>query len=470
MRPFFRCFLLPSAALLSLMAGCGVRTPLDVGWDGATPPRDGGIDASGPCARPEDCDDGLVCNGRETCVGGRCVPGMPIACADDLECTIDMCLEEERGCVSVPDSSRCPPGTRCDPTRGCVGGGCTSAFECDDGRFCNGVEECRDGICTPGSPPRCDDGVSCTVDTCSELWGGCTSTPNSSRCPMGEICDPARGCVVRRCRPGSSDCDDGFVCNGTETCSREGRCLPGEPLDCDDFEACTLDRCEEGLGCISEPRSPFEICGNGVDDDCDLQADCDDFECHGTPGCPSCVPRAPTEVDCFDRVDDDCDMRIDCDDSDCARVCMRIEICDDRRDNDGDGLIDCADPDCRTAPRCALDAGVVRAELGIAACTNGADDDGDGRIDCRDPDCTPLPGGECCNGIDDNGDGLVDIATCRCFDDALCAGVGNLDQVCWEDSFSICLPRCNFYGAESFCRMWFPDRPRCNRMTGECMP
>jgi hypothetical protein len=290
---------------------------------------------------------------------------------------------------------------------------------------------------------------------------------------VGEICDPSSGdpdgCVVRRCRPGSRDCDDGFLCNGMETCGRDRRCIPGTPLDCDDGDPCTIDRCEEGSGCIGEPPSPFESCGNGIDDDCDRQIDCADLDCRGSSGCPTCVPRSPTEVDCFDRIDDDCDARTDCDDSDCARLCMRVEICDDRIDNDGDGRVDCADPDCRMSPRCAIDAGPARAELGIAACTNGVDDDGDGRVDCADTDCTPLPRGECCNGIDDNRDGLIDIATCRCFDDAICVGVGNLDQVCWEDSFSVCLPRCNFYGSDAFCRMWFPDLPRCNRMTGECM-
>ena len=48
-------------------------------------------------------------------------------------------------------------------------------------------------------------------------------------------------------------------------------------------------------------------------------------------------------------------------------------------------------------------------------------------------------------------------------------GVGDLDQVCWEATFSVCAPRCNFYGGDTFCRMYLPDLPRCNAVTGECV-
>jgi hypothetical protein len=114
--------------------------------------------------------------------------------------------------------------------------------------------------------------------------------------------------------------------------------------------------------------------------------------------------------------------------------------------------------------------GCTRYEQGVAGCTNGRDDDCDGRRDCSDPDCRPFgPEGECCNGIDDNGDMIADEFTCRCFTDAECAGVGDLEQVCWTDSYNVCGARCNFYGGDAFCSMWFMDTfPRCNAMTGQC--
>ena len=86
-------------ALLSslVMSACG-RTPLDRfedggfarfdarvdgSMDGATDartdaPTDMRIDANdggGFCRTDIQCDDGVFCNGTETCVGGRCAPG-----------------------------------------------------------------------------------------------------------------------------------------------------------------------------------------------------------------------------------------------------------------------------------------------------------------------------------------------------------------------------------------------------------
>jgi hypothetical protein len=36
---------------------------------------------------------------------------------------------------------------------------------------------------------------------------------------------------------------------------------------------------------------PQSTCGDGLDNDCDGGADCDDADCAGDPGCPSCLDR-----------------------------------------------------------------------------------------------------------------------------------------------------------------------------------
>ena len=54
------------------------------------------------------------------------------------------------------------------------------------------------------------------------------------------------------------------------------------------------------------------------------------------------------------------------------------------------------------------------------------------------------------------------------FDDSICTDHGSLEQVCWATTYSVCAPRCDFYGGDSFCMMIVPDAPRCNRTTGEC--
>jgi hypothetical protein len=54
---------------------------------------------------------------------------------------------------------------------------CSSLLDCDDGVFCNGPEKCGPNItCLPGSPP-CNDGDTCTTDTCLEGMQSCQNDP-----------------------------------------------------------------------------------------------------------------------------------------------------------------------------------------------------------------------------------------------------------------------------------------------------
>ncbi len=109
-----------------------------------------------------------------------------------------------------------------------------------------------------------------------------------------------------------------------------------------------------------------EICGNGLDDDCDGLIDWADSDCENCGNgeddegetcfnCPQDMPFGECEELCGDGVDNDGDGFID----------EECEICFNLVDDDGDGLIDegCGEPDC----------------------SNGLDDDGDGEIDnCPD--------------------------------------------------------------------------------------
>jgi hypothetical protein len=94
-----------------------------------------------------------------------------------------------------------------------------------------------------------------------------------------------------------------------------------------------------------------EICDNGVDDNCNNLADCQDPGCFGAARC------APPGQ----------------------------EICNNNLDDDDDGKIDCADPDCMGSPAC-------RPVMGQEICDNGIDDNRDNLVDCADPQCTMFPG------------------------------------------------------------------------------
>lgn len=57
-----------------------------------------------------------------------------------------------------------------------------------------------------------------------------------------------------------ADCVDPDRCNGAEVCGADGFCAAGSPLDCDDANDCTADRCDPATGCIHE-CAPRHGCG-----------------------------------------------------------------------------------------------------------------------------------------------------------------------------------------------------------------
>ncbi|MGB4651769.1 choice-of-anchor E domain-containing protein [Methanothrix sp.] len=297
----------------------------------------------------ESCDDGLWCNGIETSNGLICLPGTPPDCSDGIECTIDFCKEETDRCEHRADDSKCDDGLwcngaeTCDPVKGCQPGtppdcsdgiDCTIDFcneetdecehspddsKCDDGLWCNGAETC-DPVegCLLGTPPDCNDNIECTIDSCNEETDKCEHRPDDDFCDDGifcngaETCDPVEGCLLGtppdcnddidctidfcneetdKCEHSPDDgfCDDYDVCNGIEVCDPASGCLPGTPLDCDDKDPCTIDSCDPIEGCIHTAID----CDDG--DPCTID-ECIDGICVHTqiPGCGcDCSAYAP---------------------------------------------------------------------------------------------------------------------------------------------------------------------------------
>ncbi|MFH1586799.1 MAG: hypothetical protein ABID38_03010 [Candidatus Diapherotrites archaeon] len=150
----------------------------------------------------------------------------------------------------------------------------------DTTRSCSTGEQ---GICATGEQ-TCSGGV----------WGECVQT----QFPETEICDDM----------GDEDCDGLSNCSDTEDCSTNPICIVPtctdgtnydecsltQPLYCDngdlvdDCAQCTCpnlsDTCETDGSCtVCVPTT--EICDNGLDDDCDLDIDCDDSDCPAEPEC-----------------------------------------------------------------------------------------------------------------------------------------------------------------------------------------
>lgn len=198
-----------------------------------------------------------------------------------------------------------------------VGASCHEDDQCDDGVPCT-VDTCtpRGCIHTPDDA-ACSDGVTCSVDVC-DRFTGCHSTPEDSLCDDGvkcttDSCDAAQDCQHV---PVASVCDDGVDCT-VDSCDPVNDCHH-EPDDqlCDDGIFCTLDTCDPHKGCHSGFSNA--VCDDGIEcttDSCDPTLDacvndacdsvCDDGvfcngveRCDTTHGCTAGAPACELGVDC----------------------------------------------------------------------------------------------------------------------------------------------------------------------------
>ncbi|MFO0748401.1 MAG: DUF4215 domain-containing protein [Myxococcota bacterium] len=307
------------------------------------------------CVRDEDCDDGLSCDGAETCSDHTCQPGSPTLCDDGIACTSDECVEGG-GCQHVPIHGLCLATELCDAELGCTPRPpCTRDDDCDDASFCNGVETCDlgTGACVPGALPTVADQVACTIDACSEEQAMVVHRPNNLRCSDGLFCDGVEVChPVDGCRPGTppgtsdgvacttdrcdesadfiehtpddSYCDNGLFCDGAEFCHPLDDCQEGEPPRVNDGVGCTLDSCSEVQKAVTHTPSAAL---------CD-----DDLYCNGVETCDpiaGCKAGAPVVIDdgigCTVDACDDAGRRVthtpdhaSCDDGD---ACNGVESC-----------------------------------------------------------------------------------------------------------------------------------------------
>ena len=247
-----------------------------------------------------DCDDGNACTMGDKCFDGNCLSGPEAPdCNDGNECTADSCSPLQ-GCVNaalagVPcdDVDNCTVSDQCSPAGQCHGqtvdcadndqctadvcdpgtGNCLNEPDvgagCNDGDKCTKNDKCKaDGSCQ-GAPKACNDGNSCTTDSCVPATG-CVNTPQTG-----------------------PQCNDGDPCSSGDHC-QNGVCT-GDFMDCDDGDPCTTDTCGGG-GCINQKNIPGTMCGSCYDH-CNYVADA---VCH-------CDKQCGWYKDCCDDTCDYCD-------------------------------------------------------------------------------------------------------------------------------------------------------------------
>lgn len=276
------------------------------------------------CSTSAECNDGMYCNGVESCVGGKCVTAPPVNCQDGVTCTYSFCDEQIDACRNLPDHAQCGNGQMCS-AGGCTAAEtCSSDAQCDDGLICNGLERCIAGACSGSPALACNDSVSCTLDFCSETQG-CVNLPVDLGCGWGMRCE-TNGCAAMPDCSTSADCDDNVHCNGAEYC-QSGSCYVGSRPSVSDGVSCTVDICEEsGQAAVhvsDDSLCPLAAECRGLagcqlgDSACVTDSDCDDgLYCDGPESCvagactagarPNCVDGDFTTVDICDEATTRC--------------------------------------------------------------------------------------------------------------------------------------------------------------------
>jgi hypothetical protein len=172
-------------------------------------------DAAGGC--DPDCDDNNLCTTDECllCFGGSCIGacthtwlpnGTPcndgVFCNGVDTCSAGVCQHPGNPCLGGPVCNTCCS----EAVDSCA---CVLSI-CDDGVFCNGPDQCLGGSCSvhPGPLPcfGADGDANCS-ESCNEFSNNCTGSD-----------------------PEGAACDDGVSCNGADTCSA-GLCSDHD-IDC----------------------------------------------------------------------------------------------------------------------------------------------------------------------------------------------------------------------------------------------
>ncbi len=354
-----------------------------------------GASVSGTCTllSGRTCNDGVYCNGSDTCAAGACSvhTGNPCPGADgDSDCT-ETCNEAGDNCNGAdPDGSGC-----------------------SDSVYCNGADTCAAGQCTvhAGNPCPGPDGDGDCAESCNEAADACT---------LADV--------------NGASCADGLFCNGADTCSA-GACSvhAGDPCPGPDGDDDCAESCDEGAGSCTLADTNGSSCSDGLF--CNGAETCTGGACGGSSGDP--CPGPDGDGDCAESCDEAADncLRADTDGASCADgiYCNGGDTCaagvcgvhagDPCPGPDGDG--DCAESCDEGGDSCTLaDANGSSCDdmlfcNGTDACSGGVCG-----VHAGDPCPGPDGDGDCAESCDEGGDSctLADVNGSSCTEGLYCNG------------------------------------------------
>ena len=293
------------------------------------------------------CDDGLPCTDEDRCVDGVCA-GAPRQCPPVGSCRDGLCAEGDCVLMDAPDGRACDDLDPCTVGDACHAGGCKGAPAvcvdeqpctydlCVPGVGCVHVPSAEPGCCVVAAD--CDDGDPCTADLCDVATGVCHHALSTGACDDHDPCTLDDVCSSGACLGVARDCDDGAPCTDERCVPETGACV-SRPAACADGDPCSDDLCLAGVGCVHEPVAGCAGCE--VDADCDDGDACTVERCDPVSGACSWSPMVcPPSLAC---------MSWECDPQ--AGACVaRSQSCDD---GDVCTLDGCApSKGCRHVPRC----------------------------------------------------------------------------------------------------------------------
>jgi hypothetical protein len=258
------------------------------------------------------CDDGNVCTTADVCENGACKPGPAKPCDDQNPCTDDTC-NPATDCAHANNAGACDDGVFCNGVDTCKGGACSihpgspCALSCSEATkacvSCNFTADC--GPTTYGAWSACG-GFTSTCDTTGTQsrmvatplcqGGTCTMTQSDetqtcTRPTDGTSCGAPTYGAWSACGGFTSTCDTtGTQTRSVTTPTCQGGACAG--VASTDTQACT--RTTNGTSCGATTYGAWSACG-GFSSACDTTGtrtrSVTTFTCAGG----SCPSSASTE-------------------------------------------------------------------------------------------------------------------------------------------------------------------------------
>jgi cysteine-rich repeat protein len=227
-----------------------------------------------PSGEKKKCDDGKPCTVDECIEGKGCTSkdGGAAPCDDSNPCTkFDHCKLGK--CNGLADD--CEDGWPCTKDSCIKSTGCKHELQvngpCDDGNACTKGTECIFGDCKGPDVP-CDDGNSCTKDLCDKKKGCTYIKIDKTACDDGDACTVNTVCTVGLCKGALRDCNDGKSCT-KDTCDNKKGCnslVKKAGATCLLGGSCSSKGiCSSMLSCGNGKIDKGEICDDGNKNPCD---------------------------------------------------------------------------------------------------------------------------------------------------------------------------------------------------------